>query len=99
MNPADILLEPEPAADEGIRSSRVPLIAYATDRESLAVLTEVLAPALGSAAEFRLGGMAFLRLSASQQSVTARALGSSPMQRPASTAQAWYALAPLAPLF
>jgi pilus assembly protein CpaE len=61
MSPADTVLMPETALEEGIRSSRVPLIAYANDRESLAVLSEVLAPALGGAAEFRLGGMAEAR--------------------------------------
>jgi pilus assembly protein CpaE len=52
---------PEQAPDEAVRSSRVPLIAYASDRESLAVLTDVLSPALGPTAEFRSGGIAEAR--------------------------------------
>jgi pilus assembly protein CpaE len=61
MSPADGMVLPEAAPEEGIRSSRVPLIAYANDRESLAVLSDVLSPALGPAAEFRSGGIAEAR--------------------------------------
>lgn len=39
-------------------SARLPLIAYARDRETLAILTDVLAPALGPAARFLQGGTA-----------------------------------------
>ena len=65
MSPADGMVLPEmapqQAPEEGVRSSRVPLIAYANDRESLAVLSDVLSPALGPMAEFRLGGIAEAR--------------------------------------
>jgi pilus assembly protein CpaE len=42
---------------EGAQSTRMPLIAYARDRETLEVLTEVLGSALGPAAEFRIGSI------------------------------------------
>jgi pilus assembly protein CpaE len=44
--------------DESMDGARTPLIAYARDRETLALLTEVLSPALGQTAEFRIGTVA-----------------------------------------
>jgi pilus assembly protein CpaE len=41
--------------DDSADATRVPLIAYARDRETVAVLTEVLGPVLGPTAEFRTG--------------------------------------------
>ena len=53
--------QPGPTPDETGRAARLPLIAYARDRETLAMLTEVLAPVLGPTAEFRPGGIAQAR--------------------------------------
>ena len=53
--PNEVLPLAMPAAEESLGATRLPLIAYARDRETLAILTEVLAPVLGPAAEFRLG--------------------------------------------
>jgi pilus assembly protein CpaE len=53
--------QPEPAPEEAVHSTRVPLIAFVRDRETLAILSDVLAPALGSSAEFRLGDIAETR--------------------------------------
>lgn len=61
MNAVDQLLEPEQVRDDSPRSTRVPLLAYVNDRETLAVLTDVLAPALGPTAEFRTGDIAETR--------------------------------------
>jgi pilus assembly protein CpaE len=58
---AEPLLKAEQAQDENVHSTRVPLIAYVRDRETLAVLTDVLAPALGPTAEFRIADVAETR--------------------------------------
>ncbi len=50
-----------PGAPDNLRPSQVPLVAYARDRETLAVLTEVLSPVLGPTAEFRSGSIAQAR--------------------------------------
>ncbi len=55
------LLQAAASPDETGRTTRLPLIAYARDRESLAVLEEVLAPVLGPTAEFRSGSIAQAR--------------------------------------
>jgi pilus assembly protein CpaE len=47
--------QPAPAKDDGTDAARVPLIAFVRDRDTLTVLSEVLSPALGPTAEFRLG--------------------------------------------
>ena len=55
---------PEPRSDDPVAvlsPTRLPLIAYVRDRETLAILTEVLAPVLGPNAEFRLGSIAQAR--------------------------------------
>jgi pilus assembly protein CpaE len=39
------------------QTTRTPLIAYARDKETLAVLSEVMAPVLGPTAEFRIGSI------------------------------------------
>lgn len=51
----------QPAQIDNPRSTRLPLIAYVNDRDTLSVLTDALAPALGSTAEFRLGTLAETR--------------------------------------
>ncbi len=57
MSVAETLAPPEPAAEEAVHSTRVPLLAYVRDRETLTILTDVLAPALGPTADFRLGNV------------------------------------------
>jgi pilus assembly protein CpaE len=61
MTTAEPLLYQEQAPDENVHSTRVPLIAYARDRETITVLADVLSPALGPTAEFRIGGIAETR--------------------------------------
>lgn len=46
---------PVSGRDDNANATRVPLIAYARDKETVAVLTEVLSPVLGPTAEFRVG--------------------------------------------
>lgn len=55
-----LLLTPAISA-EGALTTRVPLIAYASDRDTLETLSEVLGPALGATASFRLGSLAQAR--------------------------------------
>jgi pilus assembly protein CpaE len=61
MTTAEPLVQPEKAPGESVHSTRVPLIAYVRDRETLAVLSDVLSPALGPTAEFRIGDIAETR--------------------------------------
>jgi pilus assembly protein CpaE len=52
------LANAQPVAAEStdsVDATRVALLAYVRDKETLAILTEVLSPALGPTAEFRLG--------------------------------------------
>ena len=44
-----------PTRIDSVSATRLPLIAYARDKETVAVLTEVLGPELGPTAEFRIG--------------------------------------------
>ncbi len=46
---------------DAVRASRIPLVAYARDRDTLAKLTEALAGALGPDAVFRMGGVNEMR--------------------------------------
>lgn len=61
MTVAGNVIQAEPALDEAAISTRVPLIAFVRDRETLTVLSDVLAPALGPTAEFRIGSIADTR--------------------------------------
>lgn len=54
-------INPEPLQDAGVHSPRMPLVAFVNDRDTLAILTDVLAPALGPTAAFRLADMAEMR--------------------------------------
>jgi pilus assembly protein CpaE len=54
------LLQP-PSADASGAVTRLPLVAYASDRETLEILFDVLSPALGPTAEFHPGGVAQAR--------------------------------------
>lgn len=56
------LQTPSSQGADGVTSQRVPLIAYARDRETLNALSEGLGPALGSAACFHLGSIRQARL-------------------------------------
>jgi pilus assembly protein CpaE len=58
---AEPLLQAEQAPDENVHSTRLPLVAYVRDRETLGILTDVLAPALGPTAEFRMADVAETR--------------------------------------
>ena len=55
MAAGNVQLSTQNRGDAGVNATRVPLIAYVRDRETLAVLTEVLSPVLGPTAEFRTG--------------------------------------------
>ncbi|CAH2602020.1 Type II/IV secretion system ATPase TadZ/CpaE, associated with Flp pilus assembly [Rhodovastum atsumiense] len=59
--PDDLLARMAPDPEETLSTARQPLLAYATDRATLAVLSDALASALGAGAEFRLGDMAEAR--------------------------------------
>ena len=61
MRAVESLLQADPAQEEAVRSTRVPLIAYVRDRETLAILADVLAPVLGTTADFRIGDIAETR--------------------------------------
>jgi pilus assembly protein CpaE len=61
MTVAEHLLQAEHVPEENVRSTRIPLIAYARDRETITVLSDVLSPALGPTAEFRVGDIAETR--------------------------------------
>jgi pilus assembly protein CpaE len=55
---AEPLLLAAPGEDESVGAARLPLIAYARDRETLGILADVLSPALGPTARFLQGGIA-----------------------------------------
>lgn len=61
MTPAQAPPQTLTSADATGGATRLPLIAYARDPESLAILSEVLSPALGPTAEFRPGSLAHVR--------------------------------------
>jgi pilus assembly protein CpaE len=44
-----------PVREDSLDTARVPLVAFVRDRETLSILSEVLSPALGPTAEFRIG--------------------------------------------
>ena len=55
MSISKSLLQAQPAQEEAVRSTRVPLIAYVRDRETQTILADVLAPVLGTTSDFRVG--------------------------------------------
>ena len=59
---ADLRPSLQPADGQATRTDRVPLIAYARDKETLGILADVLGPELGPRAEFRLGGIPDARI-------------------------------------
>lgn len=61
MTDAPPTISPEPIEDVGVHSARVPLIAFVNDRDTLAILTDVLAPALSPTAAFRLADITEMR--------------------------------------
>jgi pilus assembly protein CpaE len=70
------MLSPGPvqSSDESLRGARRPLIAFARDRETLSVLEDALLPGLGPNADFRLGGMAEVRVALQQLDTPVAAL-------------------------
>jgi pilus assembly protein CpaE len=65
---------PEQIPDDSLRAARLPLIAYARDRETLTVLEDALSAALGPSADFRLGGIAEARAGLQQLDTPVAAL-------------------------
>jgi pilus assembly protein CpaE len=47
--------QPATVGDDSVDATRIALLGFVRDRETLAILTEVLSPVLGPTAEFRLG--------------------------------------------